>query len=170
MQYVIKRITATRKIPYSGNIKVEISDNDIILKKDSGETMSISSLLPDNFILHWKYGWRFLCNILPRLLWKWPAQVEYPKESTDKADFLIKLLHEIWHAWDENIKNAESISYQELRTLKGWSTKIFPRIVKQLVAMLLDRTIKKHYSTEDISKTKNMKDLLGALLWENIVN
>lgn len=154
LENIHEDIEALRKIPYSSDVKVEITANDVILKKDTGENMSLSSLLPDNFILHWKKKGQFICTRHPRLLWRWPAQVEYPIEDSDKAKFLLVLLHEIWHTWDEQLNEAEKVNYEELRTLSGWSTKIFPRIIKQLVAILGNEKSVVHYSKEDTDLTK----------------
>lgn len=66
-------------------------------------------------------------------------RIKYPREVLDKAYFLIVVLHEIGHAWDQKWRLEEKSSYEESTTMIG-NIKNFTEITKAIVFKLTTKS------------------------------
>jgi hypothetical protein len=104
------------EISRQDNMLIEITPNDIILRNQEGKRLLLSSLLPWNCSFDVGDDFNYHCYLGMK------SYVEYPASATEKAYFLISLLHEIGHAHDETIKKRQESEHNKMRTTVGFST------------------------------------------------
>lgn len=148
------------EVPRDKTIKIEIlsKNHDIVLEREDGEKMPLSSLLPRNsvFAINFHDRVNFCCDIEWELKWVGPVRIKYPRGALDKAYFLIVLLHEIGHAWDQKWRLEEKSSYEESITMIG-NIKNFTESTKAIIFKLITKSPGWYISRKNLEKTRRQE-------------